>query len=547
MRLPWPFGRSESDRGASSGSGADAGGGAPGAGSPSVGAASSPADAPIRPTGAWRTLPPIQRSSGPPPVVAPAAPFLADVPGHAAAAADRHAAGPRVEPERAGRPRRRAPARRPEPHLERAAPRRGPCSGMPRAASLPRPRRRPGRPRTRRSSRARRRPRSRGPRRRRPSTAAAAPELPADPHRAGGGAVGRRDARVASADPDGAVPGPVVFGAVRRHDAVRGGRAIEAGRTSRLPIQASGRVPTSVSPSPSAAPGAGRAPLAPVRRFAELPVEAPAPPVQREATGHAAPASAPRCPRPPTPPSPSACRCARARRPAMPVTPASPAASSAAVSRLSDGTHDVHDPAPAIAAASVSPARPLPVLPVARQRPGATRRRLGHSAARRAHREPLRRARRRSAGLVRSDGLPVRRHGPAHGRRPAAAPGRDRDAGRARSARRRPPAEHPHPARRPRPRCPSPHAGTPATRCRPTVTSLPAFPRTGARSAGPALAGRLGAAVRPSMPQAANGAREIVFPPRDGGGEPPRGRRAAFLRHRRRPRSVHRRRPGPRR
>ena len=36
-----------------------------------------------RPTGAWRTLPPIQRSSGPPPVVAPAAPFLAEVPGHA--------------------------------------------------------------------------------------------------------------------------------------------------------------------------------------------------------------------------------------------------------------------------------------------------------------------------------------------------------------------------------------------------------------------------------------------------------------------------------
>ena len=108
MRLPWPFGRSDERRGASSGSGADAGGGAPGAGSSPVGASSSPAEAPIRPTGAWRTLPPIQRSSGPPPVVAPAAPFLADVPGHAAAAADRHAAGPRVEPERAGRPRRRA-------------------------------------------------------------------------------------------------------------------------------------------------------------------------------------------------------------------------------------------------------------------------------------------------------------------------------------------------------------------------------------------------------------------------------------------------------
>ena len=115
----------------------------------------------------------------------------------------------------------------------------------------------------------------------------------ADPHRAGGGAVGRRDARVASADPDGAVPGPVACrgGPAARRRPPEGARSRPADIA--LPIQASGRVPTSVSPSPSAAPGAGRAPLAPVRRFAELPVEAPAPPVQREATGRRAGLGAP--------------------------------------------------------------------------------------------------------------------------------------------------------------------------------------------------------------------------------------------------------------
>ena len=139
-----------------------------------------------------------------------------------------------------------------------------------------------------------------------------------------------------------------------------------------LPIQASGRVPTSVSPSPSAAPGAGRAPLAPVRRFAELPVEAPAPPVQREATGRRAGLGAPL----PAAPDSAVTERLPMRRPVagIPVTPASPAASSATVSRLSDGTHATHDPAPAIPAAPAAPARPLPVLPVARQRQDARRR-----------------------------------------------------------------------------------------------------------------------------------------------------------------------------
>ena len=74
MRLPWPFGRSASGGGASSGAGAGT--------KPSPAAAPSGADAPIRSTGAWRNLPPIQRTAGPPPSVAPATPFLAGVPGH---------------------------------------------------------------------------------------------------------------------------------------------------------------------------------------------------------------------------------------------------------------------------------------------------------------------------------------------------------------------------------------------------------------------------------------------------------------------------------
>ncbi len=159
-----------------------------------------------------------------------------------------------------------------------------------------------------------------------------------------------------------------------------------------LPIQASGRVPTSVSPSPSAAPGAGRAPLAPVRRFAELPVEAPAPPVQREATGRRAGLGAPL----PAAPDSAVAERLPMRRPApgLPVTPASPAASPATVSRLSDGTHDTHDPAPAIAAAPAAPARPLPILPVARQRQDAAPTSPGAATVVARDRGPLRRARR---------------------------------------------------------------------------------------------------------------------------------------------------------
>ena len=52
-----------------------------------------------------------------------------------------------------------------------------------------------------------------------------------------------------------------------------------------------------------------------------------------------------------------------------------------------------------------------------------------------------------------------------------------------------------------------------------TVTSLPAFPRSEPDL--PVQLSPVGSAPRPaSMPQAANGAREIVFPPRDGGEAP---------------------------
>ena len=81
MRLPWPFGRRTPSDGQPSHMPEDARGGA----SP-VEAASDPArDAAARlapATGAWSTLPPIQRTVSAPPLVAPAAPFLADVSGH---------------------------------------------------------------------------------------------------------------------------------------------------------------------------------------------------------------------------------------------------------------------------------------------------------------------------------------------------------------------------------------------------------------------------------------------------------------------------------
>jgi hypothetical protein len=84
VRLPWPFGRSTHAGGASpdpaAGAAYPAGAGPDAADDGGTG--SGDAAARVPPTGAWRTLPPIQRAAGPPPVVAPSAPFLAGVPGH---------------------------------------------------------------------------------------------------------------------------------------------------------------------------------------------------------------------------------------------------------------------------------------------------------------------------------------------------------------------------------------------------------------------------------------------------------------------------------
>lgn len=87
MRLPWPFGQRTSSDGSSSAAPAE------GPDGPSVSPAPSPAPrvnpgsaaapgAVAPPTGAWRSLPPIQRTAGPAPLVASPTAFLADVPGH---------------------------------------------------------------------------------------------------------------------------------------------------------------------------------------------------------------------------------------------------------------------------------------------------------------------------------------------------------------------------------------------------------------------------------------------------------------------------------
>ena len=71
MRLPWPFGRRTPSDGPSPA--------APEGATPS--ASSTPTTTPP-PTGAWTLLPPIQRTVGDTPLVAPSAPFLDEVPGH---------------------------------------------------------------------------------------------------------------------------------------------------------------------------------------------------------------------------------------------------------------------------------------------------------------------------------------------------------------------------------------------------------------------------------------------------------------------------------
>ena len=222
-----------------------------------------------------------------------------------------------------------------------------------------------------------------------------------------------------------------------------------------LPIQASGRVPTSVSPSPSAAPVPVARRSTPVRRFAELPVEAPAAPVQREATGRRAGLGAP---------LPAAPDSAVAER--LPMRPRPAAADARPPSRRAVG-RDARRPrsSPGDRRRVRLPRSPAPDPagrpPAPGRRPGAARRRdLGARAA----------AGRGKPGAVRdlvcSDRLPIGHDGPAHRRRPAAAPGRDRSALRARPLAAGDRRCDPPRAPAPKPRWPSPPAGTPATPCR---------------------------------------------------------------------------------
>jgi hypothetical protein len=86
VRLPWPFSHSAPDGDRAEGGGSP---GTPAPGDATFGAPNATVGAPdasavplAAPTGAWAALPPIQRTVGRAPVVAPAEPFLARVPGH---------------------------------------------------------------------------------------------------------------------------------------------------------------------------------------------------------------------------------------------------------------------------------------------------------------------------------------------------------------------------------------------------------------------------------------------------------------------------------
>ncbi len=516
MRLPWPFGRSASDDGASSGSQGVGGAGTPSASS--VDATSAAAEAPIRPTGAWRTLPPIQRSSGPPPVVAPAAPFLADVPGHAALPPIVTPLGHESSPS--------APAglvvAHPHavPSLTSSAPlpsrpvQRHAAGGESASAAAPdwdaeEPPVVARQPDT--ASRAAASPSS-------SPSPALAPELP--PIRslsavAPSAAVTPASRPLTQTAPTLApLPSGRPGGATMAHDAARSRPADVA-----PPIQASGRVPKSVS-SPSAGPtDAGRAPLAPVRRFAELPVETPAPPVQREAAGHRRAGLGAPLPAPPD----SAVAQRLPMRPSQPAArpgvPASPGAPVAPTPRLSDGHHPAHDDGPITAPAPAAPPRPLPVLPVVRQRQDTAHAEFATSAAspsgarRSTPASPTSPATQPTVARQTASVLPT------VGARPlrpavtstqavpsAAAPSPGGAAGTGAG----PDAPSAVPAR-----------WDTGDALPPTVTSLPAPTR--AEPDLPVQLSPVGAATRPAAgPQGADGAREILFPPRDGtGGEGP--------------------------
>ncbi|HSL33125.1 MAG TPA: hypothetical protein VK871_05710, partial [Candidatus Limnocylindrales bacterium] len=74
VRLPWPFNRADDGADSEPAEGT-------GSTTPSSATEAPAADRLAPPTGAWSSLPPIQRSVGDPPLVAPAAAFLDGVPG----------------------------------------------------------------------------------------------------------------------------------------------------------------------------------------------------------------------------------------------------------------------------------------------------------------------------------------------------------------------------------------------------------------------------------------------------------------------------------
>ncbi len=375
MRLPWPFGRSTSDDGASSRSGGRRLRRARGAiASPPVRLASGAERRSRRPAPGGRC----RRSSARPgrrPVVAPAAPFLADVPGHAAPAPDRDAARARVQrprrrrassspirgPCRASRPMRRSPA--------------GPSSGMPMATSPPR-RRSPDEadddaPVVARSADPdgrRERPMPRADARPRGARVAAGPH--ASPR-------WRRPPTVTpAAQPltrtaPALAPLPVtVSRSSSPSDAARGSQPADVA----LPIQASSRIPGGRRARRRPAPAdAARAPLAPPRRFTELPAETPAAAVQRQAIraparrpGRApADAAADRGPG-------AACRCDRGTRP-RPDDASSGASMSQAGSPATPEPADAARRRPAPCPPGASPARPPGRPQARRRRPGVAR------------------------------------------------------------------------------------------------------------------------------------------------------------------------------
>jgi hypothetical protein len=348
VRLPWPFGRSTSDDGASSGA------------APLPPAA---APAPIPPTGAWRTLPPIQRASGPPPVVAPASTFLAEVPGHAPlppiVTPLGHEAGPDGPPGlvvahphavpslTSHTPLTNRPVQRhasgdgddaPTTAWTGVADDDAPVVARQAATTPPTVPPRPG-PGT---------------------TSSPAPELPpirtVAPVPASATVTPPARPYTQAAPLLAPLPATVSRSAASASTS-SGSGARQAGLA--MPIQSSARLPKAVAPaSASAAPDA---PLPPVRRFTELPAGTSAPAVQRELQGsRRAGLGAP------IPSAPASAVAQRLPQPGQPrsTPPALPAATSpdGAVSSVPSATPP---------AAGLDARRPLPVLSVARRQDAA--------------------------------------------------------------------------------------------------------------------------------------------------------------------------------